>query len=111
MVASALCIVVGVARSQKASFTIFGKGKECQPINVLFSAEGRPILGKSMRIIAMQPWKGQGATFLATGFSNSRYGGLRLPFDSTVLNAPSTRWCGHLLVSVDSMLRMGFGPS
>ena len=99
-------VAAGSVNGQRASFTLFGNG--CSRVHVGFGALSRPILGKSMRISADAPWKAQGRTFLMTGFSNRRYGNLRLPWDTSVLSTPTALWCGPLLVSVDVFVVMRF---
>ena len=64
-----------------------------------------------MRTFADGPFKAQGRTFLMTGFSNRRFGNLRLPWDTSKLTNASAWWCGPLLVSVDGILTMRFTVS
>jgi len=93
----ALFGLMGRPRAQAAKYEHFGTG--CQLPPVRFHVSGVPRLGKSV-VISSDAYTGKNKwVYLVTGFSDSRWAGLALPFSRFPIIKGVT-WCGPLLVSM-----------
>ncbi|MCA8971754.1 MAG: hypothetical protein KDC95_18335 [Planctomycetes bacterium] len=95
-------------QAQTASYTIVGPG--CVYNNkevVTFQVRGLPRLGTTYTLTVTSSFGVLNRNkqvlferigFVATGFSDKRFGPIPLPFDTGVLGPD---WCGHLRISLD----------
>ena len=95
-------LLIGAAalRAQPATYSYFGT--ECRP--VIFAVAGTPKLGTTIDIHVEPTYsqRGGGVTsLLVTGISKTRWGGLKLPFDTRVLGRTPNTFCGHIYTSID----------
>ena len=91
------------ATAQQASYTHFGQG--CSNGEPPFAVVGLPRIGGSFVVRTFASCHGlclDGGieTWVLTGFSNTRFGAVALPFD---LSSFGPRFCGPLLTSIEVM--------
>lgn len=113
LISVTLLLVAGTAGAQQASYGYFGQG--CPTGEPHFSVVGVPRIGGSFVVLAPDSCRGgcvDGGTesWVLTGFSDTQFGGIPLPFDLRNLDP---RMCGPLLTSVEVMhwTPRNLGPS